>query len=1006
MTFSVVAWDNFSGLYPTWQEAKPAWEAGLIAAGMMTPFSMTSLGGFSAAQYLTQMGQNLTSFNLHFALRLEDHLVFVGETATFTAPLGYLGYQWEFNRTIIPGATNSSYTISNAQLTDAGIYSAVTTDETGGVTNRAGFLQVLPPGAPSMRINNRLAAGIVSAAGTAQLSISGGFTNGFIFYTLDGTAPTTSSAFYTGPVTLTNSAVVQAMSLSADFTQTTFAPAVTVQIIPVYDLLTSVSGSGAITLSPVNGPYASNSVVVLTATAEQNWGFDHWEGDVTGNQNPVNLTMDGPRNVQAVFVRTAFDLQTSVSGSGTVSANPTNGPYASNSVVVLTATADQYWGFDHWEGDVTGNQNPVNLAMDGPRSVQAVFVQTDYPLTVTTPGGGAVFVNGEVIAPATYFSASSVVTVSAAASNGWTFVGWQGDASGANNPLSLTIVQTNNVEGIFGTAVGASPVGGGRIVQSEPNPVAFGTTLRVSAVPDSGKYLVTWSGAVAGTNTPTAFVVTNATPMVNALFSALPVGKYALNAVVVGKGTVTVSPQQSYYNPGDTVTLTAVPDAGASFYGWSGDAGGTNNPLTVVVTTNKVVQANFVAPPSVSVSPPNLVVLAGSNAVLTANAAGLPPLSYQWQNSTGWIAGATDSTYTIINAQTADNDSYSVVVSNPYGSVTSGVATVTVVFPPSIVQEPRSWTVPAGTVLELSVSASGTEPLGYQWMDSSGAIPGATSATYNLNPVQISDAGSYSVIVTNAYGAVTSAVATLTVYVPVSITTQPASQVVPARSTVSFSVVAEGYPVPAYQWTFNGASLAGATSSILSLTNVLMSDMGDYAVLVGNGYSSQLSDTATLSMSPSITSPFLGATTIWGKSAVLSVGAIGSGDLVYQWYKDGVAIDGATDATLNFTSIQFTNGGLYSVVVSSLFGSTTNVAAQVVVNPAGVSLSFSPTLTIEGVIGYSYIIDRTADLANTNAWVTLTNLTLAQPVEIWVDTSVDASSPFHPKYFYRILPGQ
>jgi hypothetical protein len=291
-------------------------------------------------------------------------------------------------------------------------------------------------------------------------------------------------------------------------------------------------------------------------------------------------------------------------------------------------------------------------------------------------------------------------------------------------------------------------------------------------------------------------------------------------------------------------------------------------------------------------------------------------------------------------------------------------------------------------------------------MDSSGAIPGATSATYNLNPVQISDAGSYSVIVTNAYGAVTSAVATLTVYVPVSITTQPASQVVPARSTVSFSVVAEGYPVPAYQWTFNGASLAGATSSILSLTNVLMSDMGDYAVLVGNGYSSQLSDTATLSMSPSITSPFLGATTIWGKSAVLSVGAIGSGDLVYQWYKDGVAIDGATDATLNFTSIQFTNGGLYSVVVSSLFGSTTNVAAQVVVNPAGVSLSFSPTLTIEGVIGYSYIIDRTADLANTNAWVTLTNLTLAQPVEIWVDTSVDASSPFHPKYFYRILPGQ
>lgn len=79
-----------------------------------------------------------------------------------------------------------------------------------------------------------------------------------------------------------------------------------------------------------------------------------------------------------------------------------------------------------------------------------------------------------------------------------------------------------------------------------------------------------------------------------------------------------------------------------------------------------------------------------------------------------------------------------------------------------------------------------------------------------------------------------------------------------------FSFVAGGYPAPAYQWAFNGTNMSGATSSTLSLTNVLLPDMGSYAVLVGNGYSSQLSDTATLSMSPSLTSPFIGATTIWG----------------------------------------------------------------------------------------------------------------------------------------------
>jgi hypothetical protein len=78
----------------------------------------------------------------------------------------------------------------------------------------------------------------------------------------------------------------------------------------------------------------------------------------------------------------------------------------------------------------------------------------------------------------------------------------------------------------------------------------------------------------------------------------------------------------------------------------------------------------------------------------------------------------------------------------------------------------------------------------------------------------------------------------------------------------------------------------------------------------------------------------------------------------------------------------------------------------VVVNPAGVSFGFSPTLTISGVTGYTYLIQRTANLADTNAWVSVTNLTLTQPVQIWADTSVDASSPFNTNYFYQVLPGQ
>jgi hypothetical protein len=158
---------------------------------------------------------------------------------------------------------------------------------------------------------------------------------------------------------------------------------------------------------------------------------------------------------------------------------------------------------------------------------------------------------------------------------------------------------------------------------------------------------------------------------------------------------------------------------------------------------------------------------------------------------------------------------------------------------------------------------------------------------------------------------------------------------------------------------------------------------------------------------PVILVPFTGAITYWGENATLSVGALGFGPLSYQWYDNGVEIPNATNQTLNLSSIQFTNAGLYSVVVNSPWGSVTNTPAQVVVNTtAGVSVGFCPSLTISGVTGYSYIIQSSTNLTGTNAWVTLTNLTLTQPVQLFIDMSVDASSPFNPQTFYRILPGQ
>jgi hypothetical protein len=238
------------------------------------------------------------------------------------------------------------------------------------------------------------------------------------------------------------------------------------------------------------------------------------------------------------------------------------------------------------------------------------------------------------------------------------------------------------------------------------------------------------------------------------------------------------------------------------------------------------------------------------------------------------------------------------------------------------------------------------------------------------------------------------------------ITQQPQPLVAHAHDGVLLSVTASGALPLAYQWSVNAINITGATNSTLTIADVGPSNLGDYVVVLTNAFGTNVSSSANLAMYPFIAVPFAGVVTYWGKDATLSMEAWGTGPLRYQWFKDGAAIPGAITNSLRLSSIQFTNAGLYSVVVSGPLGNVTNAPAQVVVNAAGVSLSFCPALTIDGVIGYSYSIDRTADLANTNAWVRLTNLTLTQPVQLWVDTNVNASSPFNSKYFYRVLPGQ
>jgi hypothetical protein len=168
--------------------------------------------------------------------------------------------------------------------------------------------------------------------------------------------------------------------------------------------------------------------------------------------------------------------------------------------------------------------------------------------------------------------------------------------------------------------------------------------------------------------------------------------------------------------------------------------------------------------PQITTQPASLTVLQGASATFTVVATGSTPLAYQWKRGGADVAGATSSSYTLASAAAADHDAqFSVVVTNAAGSVTSATAMLSVMTQPSITTQPESRTVPSGVPATFTAVAAGTS-LTYQWRRDGVNIPGATSASYTVGVPLAGDAGaSYTVVVSNSLGSVTSSAATLTV---------------------------------------------------------------------------------------------------------------------------------------------------------------------------------------------------------------------------------------------------
>jgi hypothetical protein len=179
---------------------------------------------------------------------------------------------------------------------------------------------------------------------------------------------------------------------------------------------------------------------------------------------------------------------------------------------------------------------------------------------------------------------------------------------------------------------------------------------------------------------------------------------------------------------------------------------------------------------------------------------------------------------------------------------------------------------------------------------------------------------------------------------------QPSALTVQVGADVTMAVGAAGSAI-AYRWRKDGRDLAGnesAATATLTLAKVQLADAGSYTALVSNSGGSVISQPVTLRVSttpvpppPSITAPPANTTATVGETALLRVAASGAG-LLYQWFKNGTLLPGATADVLVLANVQVADTASYHVVVSNSSGSIASARASLLVVSVMYATSISP----------------------------------------------------------------
>lgn len=352
------------------------------------------------------------------------------------------------------------------------------------------------------------------------------------------------------------------------------------------------NATGTIKRTPDQNRYDSGTTVSLTAISNVNWSFSHWTGALNSTQPQQTLIIDEDKTVTAHFIADGYNITTQVDGQGDITITPQQASYMNGTEITLTAHAETGWTFDHWSGNLSGNQNPATLIMDDDKSVTAHFIPLVYNLSITIHGNGTTTPSEGNHS----YAVGTELTISSEAFDGsyFNYYNLNGEHL-ISETFSLTITNHTTLDVYFISTqqsyhLNITIEGQGSVLSTPlQNYYHPGQNVSLHAQEEGLWAFTNWTGDYTSTSRNIQLTM-DSDKSVTAHFTE----GLVLSLSIVGNGNINPYSTGQHILPRDsTLTLTANPDDGWKFSSWNGTHNSTENPFTFNLSENTTLTAIF-----------------------------------------------------------------------------------------------------------------------------------------------------------------------------------------------------------------------------------------------------------------------------------------------------------------------------------------------------------------------------------------------------------------------------